>query len=190
MVGASESLAVDGIISPTYSTYFLPSKDEMDAMLDELDMNGLGEFTRAFYAYWTSSHQGGESAGPYYAGWSVEEWIFGYNLDPEDGQEFDALNVRPIRYFDHTNDTDFPLQTLMPSGGYIFYIDDIGGGEYRHYECAPTDIEGSKWYNPLTPVYTPILGDGIGAGLDNTNEIVNSAGHTYSSANDCLNYGS
>ena len=97
---------------------------------------------------------------------------------------------RPIRHFDYTDNTTYPLRTLMPSGGYIFHIVDNLDGTYRHYESAPTDSASAPffdWGAGATPVIGT-LGLTIADSLNNTLHIVNRADHVNSTAQVCLNY--
>ncbi|HAN20582.1 MAG TPA: hypothetical protein DCP51_02720, partial [Clostridiales bacterium] len=147
--------------------WFLPSKNEIAAMYNNLKIYGLGNFTNNFY--WTSSE--------YNASYGV---LFNFS----DGTNSilyknSSIRIRPCRKF--TSLTQYSLRDIGPAGGLIFYID---GNNY--YESNLYDLVGI-WSN----VYPGLIGTtsaNIGEGLNNTNEIIAQAGHIDSSAKLCLDY--
>jgi hypothetical protein len=179
-----DNVAVTGIIPADieYSTFYLPSTGEYTAMFEQLDAFGLGNFDKTADAgiYWTS--KGGGSGGTYVRWDAIEEnYFFADNFENATELEF-----RPIRHFDWENNSDYPLRTEMPSGGYIFHIEDNGNGTFRHYESGPQDI-GPQVFSNEEFTFNPD-GPNIGDGLPNTNYIVGRVGHTTSAAQDCLDY--
>lgn len=171
-------------VTLVYSTYYLPCPVEYTAMITQLDAHSLGNFPKPAlggFVYWTS--KGGGSGGTY-LNWDHVEEEYTYAENYSNTEE--EIASKPIRYFDFTDNTTYPLRTLMSSGGYIFHIADNGDGTYRHYESAPTDVGAQMFSNELFT--TNPTGDAMGAGLTNSNYIVGRAGHTTSAAQDCLNY--
>lgn len=153
----------DGALIPNISNYndwFLPSKDELYQMWNQIYTWGFGNFSPQTY-------------------WSSSEWYndtSAWNLDFTNGSEggyskSSEHGVRACRSF--TGGT-YNLRDIGPAGGRIF----ITGTTY--YECAPTDSIISRWSNITTPLTT--TGTAIGSGQTNTNLIISQVGHTTSAA--------
>jgi hypothetical protein len=160
---------------PEYSSFYLPSKDELNKMYVNLHLESKGAFSGV--QYWSSTEAGGTG---------------GVYQDFSDGTQADNFgnstewNVRPARHFEmNTSDGEYDIGDEMPSGGHIFEKVDLGDGDYKYYESAPADIDPQVWCNILTVSYNQA---GIGYGLANSQGIIAKVGHTTSAAKDCLDY--
>ena len=60
---ADYSITVDGVV---YDDWFLPSKNELDLMYDNLKAKGLGSFASDYYGYWSSSEYSCDNAWDQY----------------------------------------------------------------------------------------------------------------------------
>jgi uncharacterized protein (TIGR02145 family) len=161
--------------------WFLPSADELKAMFDNLALYGLGNFSTnpLDCLYWSSSEFF------LYTAWS-------YNF-VEGGDDFNSSSkheinrIRPCRTF-ITSTGNYLLRDQGETGGLVFYIEDIGGGESRYYEAAINDIPSAAWSN-ITDVDIGTTSTDIGEGQNNTNKIMAQAGHVNSAAKDCDDWG-
>jgi uncharacterized protein (TIGR02145 family) len=153
-----------------FDDWFLPSKDELRAMYDELYLFGVGGFTGAVYKS------------------STEDSYFGSPDTQADGINFPAgffgpyakslsQYVRACRAF--TTTTVYSLRGIGPAGGLIFYIN---GDDYL--EAAPVDCANSVWSN-INNVAIGTTGTAIGTGQANTTAIIGQVGHTTSAAKLC-----
>lgn len=139
------------------SDWFLPSKDELQSMYDELYLYGVGDFSAN--NYWSSSESN-----------STEAWICQFNTGSFIGDaKYDTGRVRACRSF--TSTTSYSLRDIGPSGGYIFYK---SGNNYL--ECASTDQStGWAWSN-VTGTTCGATGTTIGTGQANTTAIIGQSG--------------
>lgn len=72
-----------------YDDWFLPSRDELNLMYENLKMKGLGSLSDSDYGYWSSSESGASSAwGQYFS-----------NGDQDDYYRCNSSCVRPARCF-------------------------------------------------------------------------------------------
>jgi hypothetical protein len=157
-------------VKPNYDVYadwFLPSRDELDAMYVNLKTEGIGGFTNN--PYWSSSE---ESAG----------WAYYQNFS--DGSKTQNLksatnSVRACRTFE-ANLGEYSEGDVGPAGGWIFLINGA-----THYECAPSDQSTSQAWSNVTSTLIGTTGTVIGTGQANTTAIINQAGHTDSAAKLC-----
>ena len=154
--------------------YFLPSRDELVAMRNELYVYGLGSFKSGYY--WTSSEfndtraiQLGTVAG-----------------DISDRSKTGLLYVRPIHTFTRTEATyRFNIRDIGEAGGYIF-ARTTALGVSTYYEAAPSDLTGTHAWSNIIDVLVDGTGTAIGTGLANTTAIIAQAGHTASAASKCV----
>lgn len=70
--------------------WFLPSRDELNLMYENLHKNGLGSFAIDHYAYWSSSEYSAGNAWGQYFGDGNQDYI---------RRNYDADRVRPVRAF-------------------------------------------------------------------------------------------
>ena len=164
--------------------YFMPSKDELNAMYTELDAYGVGGFsTNNIY------HSSSETTASHCWGQAFNNGAQ-LNYIDKDNLEY----CRPVRSF---TTTDFyELRDIGPGKGLIFHRID-NGGDYTYYEAAPTDkINGNGYYFPI-PVVPGFDGTstGIGEGANNTELIIAfitaqgwGSSNGYTSAVDCKAY--
>lgn len=154
-----------------FDDWFLPSKDELQAMYDNLYLENVGGLT--LYNYWSSSHT--NDGNPNARGLTMETGGWGtYTKSTQ-------ARVRACRVF-QADEGSYSLRDEGQAGGLIFYID---GSD--HYEAAPSDISGTSiWSNVATVLSTTL--DDIGEGVNNTAEIIAQSGHTTSAAKLCNDF--
>ena len=150
-----------------FDDWFLPSKDELDAMYVNLHLEGVGGF--AYDNYWSSSEN--DDIGAWY-----KSFDFGSQVSLS--KDF-PIRVRAVRAF--TDSTIYQLRDTGPAGGLIFHID----GDTK-YEASPEDYteggtETFAWSN-IDDVEIGTTGTEIGTGKQNTLDIINQDGHTDSAA--------
>lgn len=155
-----------------YDDWFLPSIDELEAMYDNLHLEGVGDFISD--SYWSSTESSDYAA-----------FVFPFNAGPEyTAPKPITFKVRACRSFTDSIGA-YSLRDIGPAGGLIFYIDDIGGGDAVFYEAAPSDQStGIAWSN-ITNALIGSTGTAIGTGKQNTLDIIAQAGHTDSAAKLC-----
>jgi hypothetical protein len=160
------------IIPPViYDDWFLPSKDELQKIYDELYLFGIGAFGAA--SHWSSSEDG-----------ALKAW----RLDFPSGTYFsttkgDGYNITAVRTF-----VSAYIYALRDFGqaGYIFHIVDNGDGTFTYYEGGLAfGFPGQRWSNISALAGTNTA---IGSGNANTNLIIGQAGHIDSAALLCYNY--
>lgn len=147
--------------------YFLPSKDALQAMYDELYLYGLGNFAQAIY--WSSSE---------YNATLVHTLAFYDGTWGQGSKSRDDSCTRPYRTF--ISSIIYALRDIGPGGGYIFAID---GDTY--YEAAVEDESAVQpWSNVQS---TAVTGTDtiLESGEANTALIIAQVNHTLSAASIC-----
>jgi uncharacterized protein (TIGR02145 family) len=149
-----------------YNDWFLPSKDELNAMYTELHLHGVGSFDGS--PYWSSSEND-----------ATITWLQTFSDGSQSGTNKNvALKVRACRAF--TSITNYNLRDIGQVGGLVFWK---SGNDYL--EAAPTNqSSGCVWSN-IDSVAVGTTGTAIGTGQANTTAIINQAGHTDSAAKLC-----
>ena len=150
-----------------YNDWFLPASLTMLIMYNNLHLFGLGNFLAEKYA--TSSERN-----------ATEFWQRSF-LDGAESNSLKSVssNIRACRIFQDELGS-YNLRDVGPAGGLIFYI--IGND---YYESSLQDLSlGQIWSN----VINSLIGTTsrvIGTGEQNTQDIINQAGHTDSAAKLC-----
>jgi hypothetical protein len=91
---------------------------------------------------------------------------------------------------DFISTTVYALRDIGQAGGWIYYIESLGGGSYKYYECAITDIKVSgsvvtrAWSNVTGSAVTG-TGTAVGTGKANTLLIIAQPMQTASAAKMC-----
>jgi len=152
----------------SYSDWFLPSKDELNAMYTELHLYGVGGF--GSLVYWSSTESGSDSC------WNIR-FFDGVGVN---SNKTNANAVRASRAF--TSITVYALRDNGPAGGLIFWK---SGNDYL--EAASSNQSISKVWSNITNVEIGVTAQGtaIGTGQANTTAIIGQAGHTDSAAKLC-----
>ena len=167
---AIPNITADGTAT-TFTDWFLPSRDELQAMHDELYLYGVGGFTgigSALSNYWSSSELDPNNA-----------WlIYFFNGNAEVAFKSVAYSVRACRAFVST--TNYNLRSIGPAGGLIFWK---SGNNYL--EAAPTDQSASQTWSNIANIAITGTGTAIGTGQANTAAIIGQGGHTTSAAKLC-----
>jgi hypothetical protein len=176
-----------------YQDWFLPSRDEMEALIVQLDSDYSDDKPNIYKdedelnsvaIFWTSSEDSATEAYLYH------RLIDSYVAYPKTGNWDDVdrdIAVLPIRTFTDTDGT-YSLGDTGPAGGYIFYIDGTTVYEAKRKRIAVV----SEWSN-ITSSLVGGTGTAIGTGAANTSAIIAQTGHTDSAAEECddlyLSYG-
>lgn len=151
-----------------FNDWFLPSKDELDAMRINLYLEGVGGFIDTTY-YWCSSE-----------GSSTLVWSQRFNDGSQGLGSKSVLRLtRACRKFTD-NIGAYSLRDTGPAGGLIFYISGI-----TYYEAAPSDQSSGYAWSNIDDVAIGTTGTAIGTGKQNTLDIINQSGHTTSAAKLC-----
>jgi len=153
-----------------FKDWFLPSKDELKKMYDELYLFGVGGFSNG--SYWNSSEVDAETI------WYLN---FAAGLQLQTGKEGYGF-VRACRSFT-AGIGEYSLRDTGPGGGLIFYI---SGTSYL--EAAPNNQSTNyQWSNIAHAAVTGTF-TAIGTGQANTAAIIAQDGHINSAALLCANY--
>ncbi len=93
---------------------------------------------------------------------------------------------------DEEDDGVYEVGDIGPSGGYVFYVDDLENpllSEGKTYlEAAPTDLDGTHQWSNITDqeIGLEAKGTAIGTGYANSLAIIGQVDHTESAASKCL----
>lgn len=153
--------------------WFLPSKDELNAMYSELHAHGVGDFS--VYVYCSSS----ESSA---TGIWAQNFLNGIQSNIDPGKSV-TYHVRACRTF--ISSDVWAVRDMGEAGGLIFNIVNNGDGTYTYYEAAPLDQSDSYAWSNITNIAIGTTGTSIGSGVTNTASIIAQAGHIDSSAKLC-----
>jgi uncharacterized protein (TIGR02145 family) len=166
-------------IAITLNDWFLPSKDELNAIYTELYLQGLGGFSAA--PYWSSTEFVNIPIHLISA-WSQD---FSTGVVSNGTVKSNLLRVRACRSFTSTD--IYSLRDNTPDGGWIFNIVNNGGGSYTYLVAAPSDQSISHEWSNIVAVAIGVTAQGaiIGTGQTNTTAIINQGGHVDSAAKLC-----
>ena len=169
------SVAVDYVSPSGYFDWYLPSKDELDLMRDNLHghMPPLGGFADSIY--WSSSevndYTDNKFVSPSTYAWAQEFFV---GLDDQNPypKNSTTLRVRAVRTL-QTTDTQgtYEIQDIGPAGGFVFYVTADG---LHGLEAAPVNQSSAvPWGCKQRPVEIPGA-DGLtlGTGESNTKDIM------------------
>ena len=158
-----------------YDDWFLPSKEELNLMYENLYLNGFGDFLE--FCYWSSSTSSTTSSSA-----CMQDFSSGVQSN---SMRSNKNRVRAIRYFTATDvrreaareTTEFfySVGDIGPAGGYIFYIDVADEFDWTYLEVAGNDQSTSWIWGRLG---SRIGGTSleVGTGAANTENIINSLG--------------
>jgi hypothetical protein len=152
----------------SYSDWFLPSKDELNAMYIELYMYGVGNFTGG--NFYSSSEYDADNV------WSQAFQNGSQNYDIKYASEF----VRACRAF--TSTTHYNLRDIGQAGGLVFW--KLGN---NFLEASPSNIDDDALWSNVINVAVTGTGTAIGTGQANTTAIIAQTTHTNSAAKLCDN---
>lgn len=152
--------------------WYLPSQDEMSAIYTNIYLEGLGDFDNTWY--WTSSETDAINA--------VALDLDTGNVNPTDKTQ--TILYRPVRHFESTD--IYALGDRGEGNGFIFYDEDLGGGDHRYYEVYPTPYGTTFAWTDAGANLIGTTGTIVGTGYTNSLAIIGQIGHTTSAANECL----
>ena len=170
--GQGNTLAIIGQVGGE-SDWFLPSRDELDAIRNNLFIEGLGGFDNV--SYWSSTEYN-----------AIYAWLHNFML-PTQGvySKNKTARVRACRSFIATAGA-YVVKDIGPAGGLIFYVD--GGTTY--YEVALSNQGVAKAWSNIDDAEIGVTAQGkaIGTGQANTTAIIDQVDHTNSAAKVCDDY--
>jgi hypothetical protein len=152
----------------TYTDYYLPSKQQLQAMYDELKAYGVGGLNNTWY--WSSSEL---NNAPY-----TEAWAFnmGYNSVSTYTKDYYGNAVRAVREFIAPTGS-YAMRSIGQAGGLIFAEQFIGGGDSYFYEAATyDDTQYIEWSN--VTIGSAHTYEDLDAGFNNTFNILHQGGFT------------
>jgi len=160
--------------SVTYDDWFLPSKDELNAMYENLYLEGVGDFSLALGNRYSCSSEREDVGEP-----NSNVWALNFNNGTwSNYYKYIYSNVRPCRSF--TDEIGvYSLRDTGPAGGLIFYIDGT-----TYYEAYTSNVGYTGWSN-VYPDAIGTTGTAIGTGKQNTLDIIGQVGHITSAAKLC-----
>lgn len=150
-----------------YNDWFLPSRDELDAMYTNLHLFGVGGFESKQY-FSSSEADANRCAVVYFSNGVIANLL-----------KSALYNVRACRTFE-ANLGEYSEGDVGPAGGWIFLINGA-----THYECAPSDQSTSQAWSNVASTFLGTTLSTIGTGQANTTAIINQVGHTDSAAKLC-----
>lgn len=159
VVAALEALADIG-------GWYLPSTNELNQMILRLSL---------VEAYWSSSEFSATQA------YTVSETMPGM-ITPVNTNKSSGNKVRQCRKFTAAAGA-YSLGDTGPAGGKIFYVSGT-----TFWEAALTDLSASQAWSNITDTLIGTTSTSVNEGKNNTNEIINQAGHTASAAKLCDDY--
>lgn len=161
----------DGNGPDIFNDWFLPSKDELNAIYVELKLFGIGGIDGS--PRWSSTEHNATQANMQ---------TFSDGSQSVANKDY-AIRVRAVRAFTSVMPS-YSLRDIGPSGGWIFYK---SGDNYM--EAAASDLVISAWSNIISNVIgAAAQGTAIGTGNTNTTAIIGQLGHTQSAALECYNF--
>jgi uncharacterized protein (TIGR02145 family) len=163
----ADGTTIPNLTISSFSDWFLPSKDELIAMYDELCFFGIGGFSTGVTSQYICSSEIN----------LAQSWGKDFATGITTGYPKNAVNrIRPCRFF--TSITNYNLRDIGPAGGWIFWK---SGNDYL--ETAPFDTIQHQWSNIINLLVG--TGTAIGTGQANTTAIIGQPSHTDSAAKLC-----
>lgn len=151
--------------SSTYTDWFLPSRDELNALQESGVWSTAGLLSPPAH-YWSSTE--------------IDNTIAYHENNGPEIEKNTTNYVRAIRAF--TSLVIYTVGDVGPTGGWIFYKN---GNNYL--ECAPTDQSVSQVWSNIDNIEigATAQGSAIGTGQANTTAIIGQVGHVTSAAKLC-----
>lgn len=154
------------VVISAFTDWWLPSRDEMDYIHDNLYAYSVGNL--GAISYWSSSEWDSDYAW-YYA---MDE-----GAAYHDEVKTAALRFRPSRKFWSSSGSLYSLRDVGPAGGYIYLILYDGSSGYDYFEAYKDDnfayggyTNSEDWATSYDVIGT--TSTSAGEGQNNSNEIV------------------
>jgi hypothetical protein len=162
----------ENIETIVYGDWFLPSKDELDLVYQNLKLQSVGNFSNITSTnqleFWTSTQWNAYNsyAMNFYSGeCTYHDNQMGY-LPP-----YYYRAIRAVRSF--VSATIYALRDVGQAGGWIFHIIDNLDGTFTYYECAPENQSNkTRWCDYLGTLDVVAPSASVGAGKTNTQAIL------------------
>jgi hypothetical protein len=159
------SWANNPVIIDQYTDWWLPSRDEMQKMHDNLYAYSVGNLDAV--SYWTSSQWDADYA------WYYDMPTAGYY---HDALKWSSVRFRPSRSFTTSSSSSYALRDIGPAKGWIYYIENTAPGVYKYYEAYTDDAfaygsygNSEEWADSDDSVTTSTA---IGTGASNTTAMI------------------
>ena len=156
--------------------WFLPSRNELRAMLINLHLFGVGDFDK-------ESTLGSQYASSTESSSGTMSWKIQFNNGIEVlSSKGSSTRVRQCRSFTGSTGNLYNLRDRGPENGWIFHIQDEGGGVFTYYEAGEFDLTDGTFYSNIENQPAGATGAAIGTGKANTEAIISQTGHEISAA--------
>lgn len=114
----------------TYNDWYLPARNQVVKILTEIHDEGLGSFSGKLMCSTTIKFLLLVETFYY--------WNFNSSVWVTNGDKSTNYKVRPVRDFESTE--VYALRDVV-GGGWIYDIEDLGGGNFKYYVVADIDLE-------------------------------------------------
>jgi len=154
------------------SDWYLPSRQELNWMYQNLHTEGVGDF--ATTSYWSSTELSATQS------WAIN-FTSGLQSERDKTQNYYVRACRSII----ASPGAYSLRDTGPGGGLIFTSLDNYDGTHTFFEAAASDQSTSKAWSNITDTAIGTTSPNVGEGKNNTDEIMAQSGHTDSAAKVC-----
>ena len=118
-----------------YNDWYLPAYNQVGKIVTEIHDEGLGSFTGQLMSSTTINQPIIEETFRYYD-FNTSSWAV-------NGNKTASYKVRPVRDFESTE--VYALRDVV-GGGWIYDIEDLGGGDFKYYIVPDVDLETTSTF--------------------------------------------